>query len=151
MPANTAEEVSAEKVAALEGSVVVCDEKKRITEQFEEEFEEESEGESEEEFKVEFEEKKKWRIEKLERLMRLRDRFKDLEKKLEDGVISPEEYGVEIRKANAEAEAEIGRKLEQEEEQQQEEEQRQEEQQEEETPKCWNCGGEFSPDHQCYS
>ena len=109
-------------------------------EQFEEEFEEESEGESEEEFKVEFEEDKKWRIEKLERLMRLRDRFKDLEKKLEDGAISPEEYGVEIRKANAEAEAEIGRKV-----------QQQEEQQEEETPKCWNCEGEFSPDHQCYS
>ena len=63
MPANTAEEVSAEKVAALEGSVVVCDEKKRITEQFEEEFEEESEEESE----VEFEEEKKRRIEKRKR------------------------------------------------------------------------------------
>ena len=140
MPANTAEEVSAEKVAALEGSVVVCDEKKRNTEQIEEEeFEEESEEESE----VEFEEEKKRRIEKLEkleRLMRIRDRFKDLEKKLEDGAISPEEYEVEVRKVNAEAEAEVGRKLQQEEEQQQEE-----------TQKCWNCEGEFSPDHQCYS
>merc|ERR1712212_1118798 len=68
MPANTAEEVSAEKVAALEGSVVICDEKKRNTEQIEEEFEEESEEES----KVEFEEEKKRRIEKLERLIRLR-------------------------------------------------------------------------------
>ena len=87
---------------------------------------------------MEFEEEKKRRIEKLERLIRLRDRFKDLEKKLEDGAISPEEYGVEIRKANAEAEAEVGRKLQQEE-------------QQEETQKCWNCEGEFSPEHQCYS
>ena len=74
------------------------------------------------------------RIEKLERLMRLRDRFKDLEKKLEDGAISPEEYEAEARKARAEADAG----------------ERQREQQEE-TEKYWNCDGEFSPDHQCYS
>ena len=83
---------------------------------------------------MDFEKEKKQRIEKLERLMRLRDRFKDLERLLKDGAISPEEYEVEARKANTEVEAEIGRKL----------------QQEEETPKCQNCDGEFSPDHQCY-
>ena len=76
---------------------------------------------------MDFEKEKKQRIEKLERLMRLRDRFKDLERLLKDGAISPEEYEVEARKANTEVEAEIGRKL----------------QQEEETPKCGNCDGEF--------
>ena len=71
MPTNAAEEVSATKVAAFEDSVV-CDEKKRNMEKLEEE--------------------KKRRIEQLERLYRLRDRLKDLEKRLEDGAISLEEF-----------------------------------------------------------
>ena len=45
-----------------------------------------------------FEERK----EKLERFRRLRDRMKDLEKRLEDGAISLEEFEVEARKAKAE-------------------------------------------------
>ena len=67
-------------------------------------------------------------------MRRLHDRLKDLEKSLEDGAISPEEYEAEARKAKAEADAG----------------ERQREQQEE-TQKCWNCNEEFSPDHQCYS
>ena len=47
-----------------------------------------------------------------------RDRLKDLEKRLEDGSISLEEFEVEARKAKAE--------------------ERRKEQEEEETPKCWN-------------
>ena len=68
--------------------------------------------------------------EKIERLC-LRDRMKDLEKRLEDGAVSPE---VEARKTKAEVDVEMGQK-----------------EQQEETPKCSNCDGEFSPDHQCYS
>ena len=113
MPANAAEEVSAKNVAAFEDSVVICDEKKRNMEKVEE---------------------KKRRMEKLERLSRLHDRLKDLEKRSEDGAISPEEYEVEARMATAEVKAEVRRK-----------------EQQEEKPKCSNCGGEFSPDHQCYS
>ena len=64
----------------------------------------------------------------------LRDRMKDLKKRLEDGAVSPEEYEVEDRKTKAEVEVIVGRK-----------------EQQEETPKCSNCDGEFSPDHQCYS
>ena len=85
MPANAAEEVSAKNVAAFEDSVVICDEKKRNMEKVEE---------------------KKRRMEKLERLSRLHDRLKDLEKRLEDGAISPEEYEVEARMATAEVKAE---------------------------------------------
>ena len=59
---------------------------------------------------------------------------KDLKKRLEDGAVSPEEYEVEDRKTKAEVEVIVGRK-----------------EQQEETPKCSNCDGEFSPDHQCYS
>ena len=81
--------------------------------------------------------------EKIERLC-LRDRMKDLEKRLEDGAVSPEEYEVEARKAQAEVGEDLmnfcweafG-------------ERRREQQ--EEKPKCSNCDGEFSPDHQCYS
>ena len=134
MPANTAEEVSAEKVAAFEGLVVVCDEKKRKMEQFDEEIEEGCEEEFEEKFQEEREEERKRILERLEQLRRLHDRLKDLEKSLEDGAISPEEYEAEARKAKAEADAG----------------ERQREQQEE-TQKCWNCNEEFSPDHQCYS
>ena len=85
MPANAAEEVSAKNVAAFEDSVVICDEKKRNMEKVEE---------------------KKRRMEKLERLSRLHDRLKDLEKRSEDGAISPEEYEVEARMATAEVKAE---------------------------------------------
>ena len=118
MPANAAaeeiaEDVSATKVAAFEDSVVVCDEKTRKMEKLEEE--------------------KQRRNEKLERLCRLRDRLKDLEKRLEDGAISSEEFHVEARKATTEAEAEERRK-----------------EQQEEKLKCRNCDREFSLDHQCY-
>ena len=58
---------------------------------------------------------------------RIRDRLKDLQKRWEDGAISPQEFDVEVRKANAEAEVEESWK-----------------EQQEETPKCWNCDGEFS-------
>ena len=68
--------------------------------------------------------------EKLERLYRLRDRFRDLESRLEDGAISPEEFGIESEKVNAELKEEVGQK-------------------QEEKPKCLNCDGELSPDHQC--
>ena len=105
MPANAAEEVSAKNVAAFEDSVVICDEKKRNMEKVEE---------------------KKRRMEKLERLSRLHDRLKDLEKRSEDGAISPEEYEVEARMATAEVKAEVRRK-----------------EQQEEKPKCLNCDGEF--------
>ena len=83
---------------------------------------------------------------KLEHLCRLRDRLKDLGKRLEDGTISHEEFDVEARKAQAESE--VGEDLmnfcweafgERRREQQ------------EEKPKCSNCDTEFSPDHQCYS
>ena len=47
--------------------------------------------------------------EKIERLC-LRDRMKDLEKRLEDGAVSPEEYEVEDRKAKAEVEVVMGQK-----------------------------------------
>ena len=53
-----------------------------------------------------FEERK----EKLEHLCRLRDRMKDLEKRLEDGAVSPEEYEVEAIITKAEVEVEMGRK-----------------------------------------
>ena len=136
MPANAAEDVSAKTVAAFEDSVVVCDEENRKMEQFEEDFEEKFEEEFEEEVEEEFEEERererKRIIERLEQLRCLRDRLIDLEKSLEDGAISPEEYDAEARKAKAEADAG----------------ERQREQQEE---KCWNCDGKFSPDHQCYS
>ena len=70
--------VSAEKVAALEDLVVVCDEKKSL----------------------------KRRMEKLEPLCRLRDRLKDLGKRCENGVVSPEKFDIEARKAHAESEVE---------------------------------------------
>ena len=83
---------------------------------------------------VDYDEKLEEYKEKIERLYRLRDRMKDLKKRLEDGAVSPEEYEVEDRKTKAEVEVIVGRK-----------------EQQKETPKCSNCDGEFSPDHQCYS
>ena len=45
-------------------------------------------------------------MEKLEPLCRLRDRLKDLDKRCEDGVISPEEFDIEARKAHEECQKE---------------------------------------------
>ena len=61
-------------------------------------------------------------------------------KLLKNCAISLTEYDVEARKANAEVEAEIGRKVLQQ--KIQEEVLQEEEQQHEE--KCWNCDGEFT-------
>ena len=82
---------------------------------------------------------------KLEHLCRLRDRLKDLGKRLEDGAISHEEFDVEARKAQAESE--VGEDLMN----FCREALRERQKQQEEKPKCSNCDGEFSPDHQCYS
>ena len=51
---------------------------------------------------------KKRKKEKLERLFRLRDWFIDLESILEDGAISPKEFGVESEKVDAELKEEVG-------------------------------------------
>ena len=60
------------------------------------------------------------RIGEIERLSHLHNRLK---KRLKDSEISREEFEVEKERQK---------------------------EQEEKTLKCWNCDGEFSPNHQCY-